>query len=207
MHISDGVLSVPVMATGWVGCAGLMAIGLKKTTNEKIPRVAMMSAVFFLASLVHVPLGPTTAHMLLSGLIVLFVGWSATLAIFLAMLLQALIFGFGGVWVVGPNALQVAGPALLVGIPLRGLVLSSGVKSNIAAFAVGTLGAFGTSAMVFGNLYFSNPNMAGAAYLGFISNCIVAAIEGPVTMFAVAWVKRSAPAVLGISQATGEIEA
>lgn len=198
MHISDGVLSVPVLAVGWAGAAGLMAVGLRTTGHEKIPRVSMMAAVFFLGSLVHIPLGPTTAHMLLSGLIVLFIGWSASLAVFLALLLQALIFGFGGISVLGPNMFQVVAPALLVGIPLRRVVLSDGGKSHIAAFAVGALSAFGTSVMVFGNLYLSNPDMAPAAYLGFISNCIVAAIEGPVTMFAVGWIKRSAPTVLGL---------
>ncbi len=198
MHISDGVLSAPVMAAGWAGCAGLMAIGLKKTDNATVPRVSMMAAVFFLASLVHVQLGPTTAHMMLSGLIVLFIGWSAALAVFLALLLQALIFGFGGISTLGPNTVQVVAPALLFGLPLRKLVLGAGWKGLAAAFAVGLLSTLGTSLCVYGNLILSNPAMAGAAYLGLISNCLVALIEASVTMFAVAWVKRSAPAVLGI---------
>lgn len=206
MHISDGVLSVPVMAAGWAGCAGLMAVGLKKTGIGEIPRVSMMAAVFFLGSLVHLPLGPTTAHLLLAGLIVLFIGWSAALAVFLALLLQALIFGFGGASTLGPNTFQVVAPALLVGIPLRKTALSEGRKSHAAAFAVGALGAFGTAAAVYGNLCLSNPDLAGAAFLGFSGNCVVAAVEGPVTMFAVAWIKRSAPTVLGLSPSGEMVE-
>lgn len=197
MHISDGVLSVPVLAAGWTGCIGLMAVGLKKTDNEMIPRVSMMAAVFFLGSLVRVPLGPTSAHLLLSGLIVLFIGWSAALAVFLALLLQALVFGFGGVSVLGPNMFQVAAPALLVGLPLRKMVLAQGRAGLAAAFAVGFLSVFGTSVLLYANLCLSNPDMIDAAYLGFIGNCVVAAVEGPVTLFAVSWVKHSAPAVLG----------
>lgn len=184
----------------------MMAVGLKKTGNGDIPRTSMMAAVFFLGSLVHIPLGPTTAHMLLAGLIVLFIGWSAAPAVFLALILQALIFGFGGVSTLGPNTFQVVAPALLVGIPLRKMALSTGWKSRAAAFAVGALGAFGTSAMVYGNLCLSNPDLAGAAYLGFVGNCIVSAIEGPVTMFAIAWIKRSAPTVLGLSPSGEMVE-
>lgn len=193
MHISDGVLSVPVLTAGWIGCAGLMAVGLRKTDNETIPRVSMMAAVFFLGSLVHIPLGPTSAHLLLSGLIVLFIGWSAAPAVFLALLLQALIFGFGGISVLGPNTFQIVAPALLVGLPLRKIVTAPGKKGLAAAFAVGLLSVLGTSGLLFANLYLSNPYMAGAAYLGFIGNCVVAAIEGPVTLFAVSWVRQNAP--------------
>lgn len=196
MHISDGVLSVPVLTAGWIGCAGLMAVGLRKTDNEMLPRVSMMAAAFFLGSLVHVPLGPTSAHLLLSGLIVLFVGWSAVLAVFLALLLQALIFGFGGISVLGPNTFQIVAPALLIGLPLRRIVMEPGKKGLAAAFAVGSLSVFGTSVLLFANLHLSNPHMAGAAYLGFIGNCVVAAIEGPITLFALSWVKHSAPAIL-----------
>ena len=197
MHISEGVLSAPMLAAGWAGCAGLMAVSLNKTGYDKLPRVSVMAAVFFLGSLVHVPLGPASVHLLLSGLIVLFLGWSAVLAVFLALTLQALLFGFGGLSVLGPNTFQMALPMLLVGLPLRRIALGEGRKSLAAAFCVGLLSVVGTSAMLFGNLYLSNPDMAAAAWLGFAGNCVVAAIEGPVTMFAVAWAKRSAPAVLG----------
>ncbi|MDD5642485.1 MAG: energy-coupling factor ABC transporter permease, partial [Syntrophales bacterium] len=96
MHISEGVLSPAVLAGG----AGLAvvgtAIGLKKMDYEAIPRVAILSAAFFVASLIHVPVGPVGLHLVLNGLMGLLLGWVAVPAILIALFLQALLFQFGG---------------------------------------------------------------------------------------------------------------
>ena len=54
MHISEGVLSAPVLITGAGLAAAGTAIGLKKLDYERIPQVAVLSSAFFIASLVHV---------------------------------------------------------------------------------------------------------------------------------------------------------
>src|SRR5689334_7073084 len=95
-HIPDGVLSAPVLAVGGavsvVGCA----YALRRLNPERIPEVSVLCAVFFVASLVHFPIGPSSVHLLLSGLIGVMIGWSAFPAILVALLLQAVLFGFGG---------------------------------------------------------------------------------------------------------------
>ena len=62
MHISEGVLSGNVLLAGGALAAAGTAIGLKKLDYEQIARVGILSAAFFVASLVHVPIGPSNVH-------------------------------------------------------------------------------------------------------------------------------------------------
>lgn len=75
MHISEGVLSIPVLATGAAVTAAGTIIGLKKLDSEKLVTVALLSSVFFVASLIHVPIGPSSAHLIMSGLMGMLLGW------------------------------------------------------------------------------------------------------------------------------------
>ena len=91
MHISEGILSVPVLATTGVLAAGLVIAGFKQTSDDQVPRVAVFSALFFLASFIHIPVGPTQLHLILNGLIGAVLGIRAFPALFLALLLQGLL--------------------------------------------------------------------------------------------------------------------
>jgi hypothetical protein len=68
MHIAEGVLSPPVLIAGAVLSSGGIAIGLSRIKGEDIPKVAMLSSAFFVASLIHIPFGPTSAHLVLMDL-------------------------------------------------------------------------------------------------------------------------------------------
>ena len=96
MHISEGVLSPPVLVAGAALTAAGVAMGLRKMDNEKIPRVAVLTAAFFVASLIRVPLGPSSVHLILNGLLGLVLGWAAFPAILVGLALQAILFQFGG---------------------------------------------------------------------------------------------------------------
>ncbi|MDR0409702.1 MAG: energy-coupling factor ABC transporter permease, partial [Spirochaetaceae bacterium] len=96
MHISEGILSPPVIAAGWALTAAGLSAGLKKTPAEKLPETALVSAALFLASLVHVPLGPSSIHLTMLGLAGILLGWSSVPALFIALLLQGFLFQFGG---------------------------------------------------------------------------------------------------------------
>ena len=94
MHISEGVLSAPVLITGAVLSAAGIAIGLRKMSYDKIPEVAVLSSAFFVASLIHVPIGPSSVHLVLNGLLGILLGWMAFPSILVALSLQALLFQF-----------------------------------------------------------------------------------------------------------------
>ena len=62
-----------------------------------------MTAAFFVASLIHVSIGPTSVHLLLNGLLGVIVGRRAPLAVLLGLTLQAVLFGHGGFTTIGVN--------------------------------------------------------------------------------------------------------
>jgi ABC-type Co2+ transport system permease subunit len=79
--------------------------------------------VLFLASLVHVPLGPSSIHLTLLGLAGLLLGWSAIPALFVALLLQGFLLQFGGLLSLGVNT-TIMGTAALSGYALYSLIYS-----------------------------------------------------------------------------------
>ena len=111
-HISDGVLSPEVLAAGWLITIIILAITLKKTNIEEIPKLSVVTAAFFVASLVHFPVGPASVHLILNGLVGVIIGRLAYLSIFIGIVLQAFLFGHGGITVIGVNALDMGLPAL-----------------------------------------------------------------------------------------------
>jgi len=113
MHISEGILSAPVLVTEATVTVTAVAYGLKKLKYRQIPKVAILSSVFFVASLIHVPLGPSSVHLILNGIIGLLLGWAAFPAILVALTLQAILFQFGGITTLGVNTFNMAFPAII----------------------------------------------------------------------------------------------
>ena len=113
MHISEGVLSAPVLVTGAVLAAAGVAVGLKKMDYEKIPQVAVLSSAFFVASLIHVPIGPSSIHLIINGINGLLLGWLCFPSILVALSLQAILFQFGGITVLGINTVNMALPGVI----------------------------------------------------------------------------------------------
>lgn len=113
MHISDGVLSAPVLTAGFAGTVIVAAATLRKMDLEEIPKISVITAVFFVASLIKVPIGPSSVHLILNGLAGVILGWRAFPAILLGIILQALLFGHGGVTVIGVNTIMMGGGGLL----------------------------------------------------------------------------------------------
>src|SRR5579871_1324305 len=121
VHISDGVLSGPWVLGGFCGMALLMLAACYRVRDEEIPRIALMTAAFFVASLIHVRVGPSSVHLLLNGLVGVVLGRRAPLAILVGLGLQAVLLGHGGFTTVGVNACVMALPALLAGWLFAGL--------------------------------------------------------------------------------------
>ena len=125
MHIEDGVLAasptgLAILAGGAALAAAGTAFGLRRIDYERIPQVGMLSAAFFVASLVHVPIGFSSVHLVLNGLVGLLLGWAACPAILIALFLQSVLFGFGGLLALGVNTVTMAVPAVAVGCLLDG---------------------------------------------------------------------------------------
>jgi len=114
MHISEGVLSAPILISGGILTSAGVYMGLKKLSNIQIPLVALISAAFFVASLIHIPLGPTSVHLILNGLAGILLGWAAFPALLIGLFLQGILFQFGGLTTLGINTFNMAFPAIMV---------------------------------------------------------------------------------------------
>ena len=82
MHIVDGALSNPVVIGGAVLAIAGIARGLKDLDMERIPAAGVLSAAFFVAALVQIPIGPSRVHLIMNGLAGLVLGWVAFPALF-----------------------------------------------------------------------------------------------------------------------------
>lgn len=116
MHISDGVLKAPWLAAGFALSGLLALVAAYRVRDEEIPRIAVLSAAFFVATLMHLRIGPTSVHLLLNGLVGVVLGLRAPLAILIGLALQALLLGHGGYTTIGVNACVMTLPALLAAV-------------------------------------------------------------------------------------------
>ncbi len=121
VHISDGPLAPPWLVGGYVLAAALAWLGSRRLRDEEIPRIAVMSSAFFVASSLHVPLVGTSVHLLLNGLVGVILGVRATLAIPLALFLQAALLFHGGFTTLGVNTCVMVLPALAAWLVFAGL--------------------------------------------------------------------------------------
>src|SRR4051812_5861777 len=112
VHIAD-VLPTSWWVGGYVGAALLLAVTARRLGDAEIPRLALMSSAFFIASLIHLRVGPTSVHLLLNGLVGVVLGWRAGLAIGVGLLLQATLIGHGGFTALGVNTCVMTLPALV----------------------------------------------------------------------------------------------
>lgn len=113
VHLSDGVLVWPWYYGSIAVALALIVLLSRRVTDEEIPRIGILTAAFFVASLIHVKLGPTSVHLLLNSLVGVLLGTRAILAITVGLVLQAILLGHGGFTALGINTLVIALPALL----------------------------------------------------------------------------------------------
>ena len=201
-HIPDGVLSAPVLIGGGLIATAIVAAGVRQLDPDRIPPTAVLSAAFFVTSLISLPVGPTSVHLLLNGLMGLVLGSIAAPAILVALVLQAAFFGFGGVTSLGANTVTLALPALLVAGLLapalrrvsetRHAILIGGLAGGLATAATAALLSLALA-------------LSGAEYLPTLA--VVAAtyaplmvVEAAVTAAALGFLTKVKPDMLGVAR-------
>ena len=196
-HIPDGVVTIPVLAAGAAITVGGLAWGLRALSPERMPRVAVLSAVFFVASLIHLPAGPASVHLILNGLMGAVLGAAAYPAIVVALLLQAVLFGFGGLAVLGVNAADMGVPALLAGLAFRALWRRDAPRRTAVLGALCGGGAVVlTSLMLAGALALSGREFLPAAQVVLLTALPVVAVEAAFTAAALGLIARVKPELL-----------
>jgi cobalt/nickel transport system permease protein len=149
MHIPDGYLSpqtfVPLYGASFV----FWAIALKKIKKELstkyIPYLSMAAAFSFLIMMFNIPIpGGTTGHAVGGAIIAILLGpWAAVLAISVVLIIQAIVFGDGGITAIGANCFNMAVVMPFVSYWVFKLIkgdANSGKRFYVAAFLAGYIG-------------------------------------------------------------------
>lgn len=210
MHVPDGILPASVCVAGYAVAAGATWYSLRKIKQsedprEGIPKASLFAGVFFVASLVHIPVPPVSAHLIMNGLLGVVLGWYALPAILIGLFFQAVMFGHGGLTTLGVNAAMIGIPALLAfGIfRLRSLTnLTSRMWTGFFGFLGGFLGLGIAAAVLFVLLVTTIPatldvatERAAITALA-VAHAPLAVIEGAFTMMVVLFLMRVAPRMI-----------
>ncbi len=176
MHIADGIISTEIaIAADVISIGALYAFG-KKTDADDIPKMGMMAAALFVASLIHFPVAGTSVHLGLFGLAGILLGVRSFPVVFVALLFQSLIFQHGGILSTGLNALNMGAGAIAAYLLWR----VSGIPEFVRAFTAGFLGIM-VPALFMAVEFNMSGYGRGIFYLLYVY-VIVAAIEGLLTL-------------------------
>jgi cobalt/nickel transport system permease protein len=114
MHIPDGYLGPTTCGFFYVAMAPIWALAskiVKKTLKARqVPLLAIGAAFSFVIMMFNVPIpGGTTGHAVGGVLVAVLLGpWAACIAITVALVVQALLFGDGGITAIGANCFNMA---------------------------------------------------------------------------------------------------
>ena len=195
MHISDGILTSEVVILTSVVSIGTLVYALRGLKNEDIALVSAMSALFFISSFIHIPIGPTQIHLVLLGVIGILLGKRVFVAILIALLLQATLLGYGGLSSLGANLFIMAFPSYLIYLLIKfGFLNFMNEKSRY--FSIGFLTVFLSTVFLALLLSFSKEEYLYASYTIFLANIPAMFIEGLITLFLLNYIKKAMPKLL-----------
>ena len=196
MHISDGVLPVSISIGGNVAGAVLTAWSARRIPDRDLPRVAVVTAAFFVASLVHIPFGPTSAHLLLPGLAGALLGPAAFVSIGLGLLLQSVLFQFGGLTALGANALMMGVPAVVCGWFFQTFKGAARIRQAVIGGLAGAMGTFLAAGILALLLMTGGEDFFGVAKIALAAHVPVILLEGVVSGFTIGFLARVKPVLL-----------
>jgi len=145
MHIPDGYLGPATCAAGFAVMAPVWAVAshrVKKTLEARqVPLLAIGAAFSFVIMMFNVPIpGGTTGHAVGAVLVAILLGpWAATLAVSVSLVIQALLFGDGGITAIGANCLNMAFVLPFVGYGTYRLIAgrsAAGAKRRVVAAGI-----------------------------------------------------------------------
>jgi len=149
MHIPDGYLSPQTYIPLYGVSIAFWGMALKKIKQEvlmkHVPYLAMAAAFSFIIQLFNIPIpGGTTGHAVGAGIIALLLGpWTAVVAVSVVLIIQAMVFGDGGITAIGANCFNMAIVMPFVAYWTFRLINGSahtGTRFYAAAFCAGYFG-------------------------------------------------------------------
>ncbi len=200
MHISDGVLSPFVIGIGWAIALPTVALSVRRLRPDRVGAYGVVAAAFFAGSTIHVPVGPFSMHLVLTGMAGLLLGWGALTVITVGLLLQSLLIGFGGITVLGVNIAVMALPGAIMGALGRRWMKQVSAKKRpwIGAFTGGGT-IFISAILLYTTLFTTHTALMPLAKLVFLGHVPVAIVEGIISFWLVHFLQRVKPSLLGIA--------
>ena len=210
MHIPDGFLPPQVCLAGYALTGGVTWYSLRQIkrdryTQANIPKASLLTAAFFVASLVSIPVPPTSVHLIFNGLMGAVLGYYAFPAILIGLFFQAVMFQHGGMSTLGINAIIIGTPAIAAYHLFRQrehLQEKRQILTKVLSFAAGA-GALVLSATMFAVLlitYISpdmDVNAERTAILVSLSGYgIQAIVEGLFSVMLISFLERVRPELL-----------
>ena len=225
MHIPDGYLGPQTYVVLWIVMIPIWVVAARKVKRtlktKQIPLLALGAAFSFVIMMFNVPvLGGSTGHAVGATLIAIVLGpWAAVIAVSIALVIQALLFGDGGITAIAANCFNMAVVIPFVGYYLYRLVAGDApsssrrvVSSGVAAYVAIVAGAI-CAGFEFGiQPYIAHTASGQALYAPYKLNVAVPAmalehllffgwVEAIVTMGVVAALARTEPALLEMKPA------
>ncbi len=221
MHIPDGYLSPATCVVTYAAALPFWYVALERVKrflqSRLVPLLAVVSAFAFVVMMFNLPIpGGTTAHAVGMGVAAIVLGpWAAILSVSIALMIQALLFGDGGITAFGANAFNMAIVGSLVAYatyrviaagaaidsPRR--VVAAGIAGYLAINAAAFLAAieFGVQPLLFHDpsgapLYAPYPLSIAIPAVMFAHLTLAGAAEAVVTAGIVAYLQRANPDLL-----------
>ena len=217
MHIPENYLSPSTCGILGVAMLPVWAAAIKKTSEqvprEKMPLLGVAAAFCFLSMMFNIPLpGGTTGHAVCGTLIaILFGPWPAVIAISIALIIQAVFFGDGGILAIGANCFNMAFVLPFIGCgiykfiarrtkSLHGELVAAGVASYVALNCAALCAAieFGIQPLLFTNaageaLYCPYPLLVSIPAMALGHLTVGGAAEAAFTVCILAFIRKVAP--------------
>jgi len=210
MHIPDGFLPPHICLAGYGITGGVSWYCLRQINRDRhvqanIPKASLLTAAFFVASLIHIPVPPTSIHLILNGMMGAVLGYYAFPAILIGLFFQAVMFQHGGMSTLGVNAIILGSPSIAAYHLFRQrdrFRSNQQLFTKILAFGAGA-GSLLLSAGMFAVLLITNisPDIdvnteRTAILLSLGSYGIQAAIEGVFTLMLISFLEKVKPELL-----------
>jgi cobalt/nickel transport system permease protein len=143
MHIPDGYLSPQTYVVLDIAIIPIWVVAARKVKKslktKQIPLMALGAAFAFIIMMFNVPvIGGSTGHAIGGTLIAIILGpWAACISISVALVIQALVFGDGGITALGANCLNMAVILPFVGFYLYRLLSGDGPSASRRTMSAG----------------------------------------------------------------------
>ena len=204
MHLPDGVLPNSVLIAGWGIAAGGSTIALRRHDESKLPELGVMTSLFFVVTLVHLPVSIVDIHLQLAALVGIVLGPLCVPSLLVALLLQALLLRHGGIVSLGANTTVQASGAFVAWLVFRGSLLrntSAGRPLSAASLgwraALATAACYIVSSLLLFLIFLScGEAFEGAARIVLASSAVLGLIEMPIVAAAVVFLARVRPSMV-----------